>query len=117
VPGIYVSPLELPNIFALTYDIMISKDGYQDELVRLKIIPKIKTIKHIELKKKIELEQIRPKQTEYLEKYTCGTIVTDIDGKRYTTVNIGDQCWMINNLNVSRYRDGSPIAEAKTIQA
>lgn len=35
--------------------------------------------------------------------------VTDIDGNIYHTVNIGGQVWMIENLNVTRFRNGDPI--------
>lgn len=38
----------------------------------------------------------------------CGT-VTDIDGNIYNTVIIGSQCWMRENLKVTRLRDGSPV--------
>lgn len=35
--------------------------------------------------------------------------VTDIDGNVYHTVTIGSQVWMVENLKVSRYRNGDPI--------
>jgi len=35
--------------------------------------------------------------------------VTDIDKNVYTTVKIGKQVWMAENLNVSRYRNGDKI--------
>ena|SRR5687767_7340503 len=37
------------------------------------------------------------------------TSVTDIDGNVYQTIIIGSQCWMVENLKVTRYRNGDPI--------
>jgi uncharacterized protein (TIGR02145 family) len=42
--------------------------------------------------------------------WTCGSDkLTDIDGNEYETVLIGDQCWMAQNLMVSRNADGSAV--------
>ncbi len=38
-----------------------------------------------------------------------GNTVTDIDGNVYSTVTIGSQIWMQENLKVSRYRNSDPI--------
>ena len=42
---------------------------------------------------------------------TPGGGVTDIDGNTYNTVIIGTQEWQKENLNVSKYSDGTPIPQ------
>jgi len=46
------------------------------------------------------------------EKSCPGTpTVTDIDGNVYATVQIGDQCWMRENLRTTKYPDGSSVTQ------
>ena len=39
--------------------------------------------------------------------------VVDIDGNLYHTVKIGQQRWMVENLNVTHYRNGDAIPNVK----
>jgi uncharacterized protein (TIGR02145 family) len=39
-----------------------------------------------------------------------GSTVTDVDGNTYNTIQIGNQCWMKENLRVKHYADGTPIS-------
>ncbi|MEZ5071585.1 MAG: fibrobacter succinogenes major paralogous domain-containing protein [Bacteroidales bacterium] len=39
----------------------------------------------------------------------CSQSVTDVDGNRYATVDIGEQTWMAGDLRTTRFRDGSEI--------
>ena len=54
---------------------------------------------------------IQQKTEERLNSGLYGTL-RDIDDNVYRTIKIGEQVWMADNLNVTRYNDGSPIPRA-----
>ncbi|NQU67515.1 MAG: fibrobacter succinogenes major paralogous domain-containing protein [Candidatus Marinimicrobia bacterium] len=41
--------------------------------------------------------------------FVCESTVADIDNNTYQTVQIGEQCWMVENLKVTHYQNGDPI--------
>ncbi|MBQ9435905.1 MAG: hypothetical protein IJU33_07255 [Bacteroidales bacterium] len=48
------------------------------------------------------------------EGFACGTPIQDVEGNSYRTVQIGEQCWMKDNMRVKKYPDGTPLQEWTT---
>ena len=47
---------------------------------------------------------------------SCTGTIKDSDGNRYNILRIGNQVWMGENLNVSTFRNGDSIPEAKSAE-
>jgi len=58
-------------------------------------------------------EQVSFKTTRPADGQSCGTL-TDYDGNTYNTVQIGEQCWMKENLKTTHFGDGTEIALGST---
>jgi uncharacterized protein (TIGR02145 family) len=48
-------------------------------------------------------------KTEETENETPLVTITDYDGNTYSTIKIGNQQWMVNNLKTTHYADGTEI--------
>lgn len=56
-----------------------------------------------------------PIDTSGDERSCLGTpYVTDVDSNRYNTLQIGNQCWLRENLRTTRYADGTAIPQGNT---
>ena len=47
--------------------------------------------------------------------WNCPPIVTDYDGNYYFTAMLGNQCWMLQDLRVTHYRNGDPIPKVTDV--
>ena len=48
-------------------------------------------------------------QRTFTTVFTCGNIIADYDGNSYNTVQIGNQCWMKENLKTAHLNNGVSI--------
>ncbi len=57
----------------------------------------------------IPISEIDSIYYDTISTFTCGDQISDIDGNTYGTVQIGNQCWITENLRVTHYPNGDSI--------
>jgi len=90
------------------YHLTVQEQGYEKHTEWVRIA------KDSMIEIRVELKTKRIEESDWVQEGTpvisgCGADLLDIDGNSYETIQIGNQCWMAENLRTGRYRNGERI--------
>ncbi|MBR1991376.1 MAG: T9SS type A sorting domain-containing protein [Bacteroidales bacterium] len=63
----------------------------------------------------LQFDEAHPQPQQLGQPCPGSETVTDVDGNVYNTVQLGNQCWMKENLRTTRYADNTPISQGSSV--
>lgn len=110
-----VIELEIEKLFKILDETKRKESILKENQYLFENLLKLKASRLISENEYIQKEQLLLSSLQEKQNIDYGSL-KDIDENCYKTVQIGDQTWMTENLNVSRFRNGDLIKEAQSIE-